>query len=1068
MDDEEYQADALVRRLDIIYQDISRLIDELSNIVSNQHSIQKATAIFNRLKLLINESEPNPKLLDNQLGFYIPCLTNLFLALKVSTPLRSGICEIIYNFSKIRGFKFISNYFSSDIYIIDTLIDMIENCDGNIGDNEMFTCLLWLSNLVLIPFKLDDIDPKLMNRFYQIGLEHLKIHSNASKNQIVSSIILSRLLTRSDSTELLQSYLYEQVGLEWKSNNLDSTIRLGHLLTINKILKRTTLSNDDLMIIYDLISLDLLCLQKNINSLNNNHILFLIKILSKLSIRFGENYSQISLIINNLINDVMNLLMNKKLDMKLRYEIAKSLSEINLSLSKRALNYRNQLIIHVLDLLDVDLTNDEIEINDDKIIIPKYHTILLFLGYISLNKSLPLDFVPLILKIIHRTLFIEQRRFQTVLGNQLRDSSCFILWSICRTLTIKQFDKYRTYLEIVLFDLIKVIIFDSDLIVRKCGLAVLQEFIGRFGQHMFIHLQDPNERGEFIIKFIEIFNSFNRPLELIKPLIIIGNLNKNLFIQILLQKVCDDNNSLKLRKSLSRSLKQVIDLPKDGGIEFGINPVSYTTEQVIKSLIEEKASIYTICEIAADENDDKYSEYLEGIYNNYKFDHHHDNAERAEGYLKLVNTFSNRSSQFEFNNWDTLLEITRVNSCDIYQFQIFFENLKTDIPANVFQTILHYINNSNFILSQVIFSYDGLTIDQLDELMRIIENKRIDSDIRSNLLTNLTHNFDLIKQDNDLLVRLIDLLDDYTITNQGDVGSKIRLRALILIDQNFDRFSELFNSVELKAIRLVGELMDKIRVKAFKLVLRINSVSYIDDDFSDISSSYFATLFTFFNDNVLKCDKSDLVEQFLIGMSFTIGAMVANKAITHKSFIEFLKFLQSLDELDQDEILDIYLNNLLKQYKTSDERHLKGQVMIVNVFQRLFESNYQFPSKFKFEKLFIGCYNLHINTTNINRIQISANIFQYILQHNTSNELKIKIMNRLIWISCQHRIPKIRKIIGEEILFEINQYMNDNDVDTEIKIQEILDSIEWDHESPQNLKRHIPILQKMFLKNLQV
>ncbi|KAK6200364.1 uncharacterized protein RJT21DRAFT_43487 [Scheffersomyces amazonensis] len=1064
MDDEEYQEDVLIRRLDIIHSEISNCICKLENAV-HTNDTSKSTPTFNKLKLLIGEFEPNPKLLDGQLSSYIESLTNLFLTLDPNCLFSQNICEVIYVFSKIRGFKFVSNYFSSDIYIIDKLIDLINQCDK---DNQLFVCLIWLSNLTLAPFKLNSIDSHLMHSLYTIGLTHLKIHSNASKNQIVASILLSRLVTRPDSSEILQLYLYNEVELEWKSNSLDTTARLGHLITLNKILKRITLSEQDLNIIYDLITLDLLELQKDKESLNNINILYMIKILSKLSSRFTNDYLKISLIINNLINDVMNLLMNTKLDMKLRYEIAKSLSDINRSLSLTAVNYQHQLITYLIGLLELDFNQEEIQLDYERISIPKYHTVLLFLGYISLNKSLPTEFIPQILKIIHKTLFVEQRRFQTVLGTQVRDSSCFILWSLYRSLKISDLNLYKSQFLLVLFDLIKVIVFDSDLVVRKCGIAVLQEFVGRFGQMVFNHVEDLNDRGAYIIKFVEIFSNPNKSFQLIDALVEV-NINKNLFIQVLIDKISNRDIPFDLRKHYSHCLKEAIELKLSmvDSIDFGLPVKNYTVDEIIQNLIDSGASIYSIVEVMP-HNYAKFYTYLEQIYSNYEISQHSDNSEKVEGYIKLLNYLLSNKTGFILTShtWKVLFQATRVNESALEEFHKFFSSLSSDVINDNFNTIVHNIENSNYILSSIIFNYRYFNYTQLQNLIRVIENTNIDCDIRTNLLTNLSANFDLVKNDEDILTRLIHLLDDYTVTERGDVGSKIRLRVLQLIDNHFNIFRPFFYQIELKAVRLIGELIDKIRIYAFQLLLRMHDNIQVQIP-SEVSSTFFKVLFEYFHQNILESGQQEFINQFLIGISFTIGATVANKEIINESFTKFLHLLNRIDETSQLSILNTYLDNLQPSNnksmvtKSSKDRQIKLYIMILKVFDRIFESNYQFPSSFKFELLFIRCYNLHINTTNFNRISISIRIFQYITeQDSVSQELKVKILKRLVWLSCQHKLPKVRKLVGDEILFEINQHQNNNNS------QQLLSEINWEKESPNTLKNKISVLEQLLIAQI--
>ncbi|ODV70478.1 hypothetical protein HYPBUDRAFT_4343 [Hyphopichia burtonii NRRL Y-1933] len=1252
---DELLEQGLVKRNDQLHSRIKELIDELNDIIIENGKnllivdrIEKSKPIFSRLKSLINEFEPSPKLLDCNLHYYIDTLSKNYLKLydnvapipkepiesesesesetdsesesdseteDADTTIRSEdkignfveklksngsspkltsalineessysllslateISEVIYYFAKIRGFKFITNYFSSDVYLIPKLIKLITSNDLN--DFENFFNLIWLSNLVLVPFPLSNISDSLSETIFKIGLRHLTNNSNASKTQLVSLILLSRLLTRDDSIKnnLLSNYFNQYVLNEWnpKTNSIinqhqsvDQNIKLGHMMTINKILKK--ISNDEVnkyidLIYHQLIENDLIQLRIQINEnlrfgkLSNLNILYIIKILSKLSKFYliNRNYNQVSKIINNLLNDIMNPMLDK-FDTTLRYSMAKNLSNLTNNLSLQAINYQEQLIIYMIKQLNIsNLTfdfspfsnqstkfnkfNPNLWINSNEISITKYHTILLYLAYTSLNKSLPKHLIPIIFSIVHKTLFISQKRVSANLGNQVRDSSCFIIWSLCRYLNKNDFENLslnQSFLvENILFDLIKVIIFDHDLIIRRCGIAVLQEFVGRFGEIIFKPLlksSNNDELGSFIIKFIEFFNnmsigSLNLSYLIIGKLIKIGFPQK-IFMPLILNNIINDEIPFSIKKLNSNHLINILQLNNENTskeIEFQIDdkeePDTIPIIKIIDTLINEvdrfntgilnTGAIYSISELLAyvDINIiiDTYPQLIYQL-DNFKFDFHHDTLEKGECYLKWINScLGSNNYQILIKSdklWSNLFSISRLkyDQSLVLEFKIFFELLKQNqikISFENFNKLIYYIKNNNLIIAKSLIYYK-FTDDNFLEILKLIENTLVDCDTRSLILKGLSDNLYVYELNEVLLLRLVNMLDDYTITNQGDVGSKIRISTLNLIQNNLKKFLEtkIINELENKLIRLSGELIDKIKYESFKLLLKINSINdpqiyhVLEETNSNDANIYtssnesedpdhnkkstihlddvqfYRVLLDYYYNHVL-CkilleDKyldhyKNLSVNFWKGIVFSMGSVTGTNSIINESFNQVIRLVEKLNEVEKNYVF----NELLKLLKIPPDtklselnsRQLKVYMMTLNLFVKLFESSIKFPVEFNYNTLFVRCYNLQINTSNITRIGLVLKNFQYLSVNNSlEKDFQLKCRNKVIFIACCCPLAKVRNM-ASEILFEIINELNPKDT----KTIELLDTINWD-KTPKDLKHYISQLEKVY------
>lgn len=1067
-----------------LHEDLLKLCNELTGLagktieetISIGDSYETSKLVFSGLINKINEFEPCPKLLDQHLTDYIENLSSLYLRLSSSkkkdiTFLTNGIGQVVYNLSKIRGFKNITNYFSSDVYLVPTLLSFMEVLTN---DNEIFLCLIWLSNLVLVPFQLSKIEPNLISKLYQVGLTNLSKHFNASKNQLVSLILLSRLLTRVDVLPigLLHDYIHMKALPEWAHvDRINGSIKLGHLITINKILKRVSIE-EELDTIYMMLSTDLVNLrfqqENNTSELNNLNVLYVIKILSHLSTIYikSEQYDKVTSIINNLMNDIFKIMTNK-FDTSLRYALAKAMSLLTKRLSEVAENYQEQLILYMIGELEIpniwkgnadnengsttlSSFNLHLTIDNGKISIPKYHTILLYLGYICLNKSLTPRLIPTVLSITHKTLFIEQQRLSAILGGQVRDSSCFILWALCRMIDQSHFEKLLKIdfiMENVLFDLLLCTIMDSELIIRRCGVAVIQEFIGRFGGLIFKQYSSNDEElGSFIIRFIELFSSQLissnvQSYELIESLIDLG-FNKNLFLPLMVKQMQTDVR-VKLNAQYTRN---ILNRPEIGNNDFRISkePLkTYTAIETIHSLLKNNVLLLLpICELL-------YVEYTEEIIDTirrrligFKFDFHFDSVETAVGYMKWVNfKVTECASQCKVADtatkgddaemWEIIFSILRIQSTPdlTHEFQQFFNSI-SNINTDNLTKFIYYLNNNNTILSNAIFYYKNIDIH---DLVPIISNTTLDSDMRSNLINCLSENYSSFEVDLKTRVNIISLLDDYTITNQGDVGSKIRFSAIKLIARNLASFIKEAKLLQLKLIRLSGELIDKIRFISFKLLNEINGDTVIVDQLS--FKDYFHTLFKYYQNKILsKDDKQELSIQFWKGISFTIGASIANPMILNDSFEELLRFLGSLLETDQELICQNILT-LLKVPPKVTPRDSKSYTMILSLLVKLFESNYAFPSKFSYKALYIRCYNLQINTSNVARIGLTLKLMLYL---SFIEDLRAQARKRLIHMALNHKLESVRRLCGDVLFEVVNEIGKEDNSDARS-----LEEIEW-------------------------
>lgn len=949
------------------------LLKEISLIIGNLEYNHEAV-IVNKVIKLINEFEVSPSLLDKWLTEYMTKLNTLFIANfklhKTSTELSRNIGKIVYTLSKVRRFKTIINFFDSDIHLIPILIDILQ---FDIVDDEKFLGLLWLSTLVLVPF---NFDVTLIGQILAICANISKEVSNGSKSQKAILILLSRFLTRPDLVRqgFLDSYFKD---LQWY--DLPEEYKLGHLMVINKLLNSNVNNciDPNIDIIDKIVHFELMNLR--VHRYNVLNKLYVIKILCKMGEWFIDkhNFKQLESIINGLINDI---LLYEHLDTNLRYTMAKYLSKITIKLRPFP-NYQEQVLLYVLELLDLNFqdTFGPIQIDYNYVSIPKYHTILLYFGYVALNKALPYKFIPRLLSLTHQTLFAYQETLNFNIVNQLKDSSCFIVWSLLRLIS-EDFTKLDTenptMFRLIFLDLIELSIFDRDVVIRRCGVAVIQELVGRYGRCLFVDESDA-VKGKQIVQFVELFTSssvstLKQSFNILNNLIQIG-FGKGIIVNLLVKNFLYDFTYQRL---VSRKLIEILSTNSTNTLNIGI------TEDVIPEHIVDKInmldhSLYFKSELAKylsisveplDYNKDYVEDYI--MFLQYSCE-----IGTLTQYQSLLITIIHSNMDVA----SSLVELFRTMTKYGYAF-----------PNEAFKNLPQF----SLSLAKSIF-YLILSPTQIKAIMEVIHSNA-DYEIRYNLISCLHANYN--NTYNRYLNEMVYLLDDYTTTEQGDVGNRIREAMIDFIQDFLEEFMHVDSSICNSLIRISGESIEKLRYKAFLLLRRMKHLNHLD--YSNLNNNqYYQDLFSLYS-NV---SKTEAIE-FWKGLTASAGGLVGDSKNITICFQEFVRYYESSN--NQWEIIR-QISSLLSKRKVELPRVLKQYIQTLNFMIKIFESNLYCPLDLLMP-LYVKCYNLQINTTDQRRIKLSLRLMECLV---FQNEQKVSSMalKRIVSIFNNHKSTIIRE-----------------------------------------------------------
>lgn len=1043
-----------VLRADVANSRLESLLLEIS-ADSTTSNLAKVTEKITKAVLQINEFELLPKLLDSHLQSYVDTILASYSLLQKLNPLLcKHLAELIYVLTKVRGYKVVGNHFPNDVYDVPNLLEVLNS--EMIDDFETYLNLLWLSTLVMVPFPLASIQAGLENDIAEVAVRFMTIRTNASKSQLMLLILLSNLVTRPDCSHLLSEYV-EETSQDWVS--MDQNAKLGHLMAFNHILKRY--SNQTVLdlapIIYSkMVHLDFTQLKHNPSyNVNSIHVLYLIKVSAKIAriAVLADDFATVASILNSYIHDVVDSL-GDRFDAKFRESTAKNLCKIVSFLNTKAVNYASQLTWFVTDQLRIPELRcgsfvDDLAVSSKNLVVSRYHTVILFLGFLALTKSAPFEMVVTILSVFHSTCTISKSTFSFVQGSQLRDASCFAAWAVIRSLKMEDFSKlrgaYPNLWHTVFSDIMRIIIFDEDFTIRRCGIAVLQEFVGRFGSTYFKIIfpeKNNNETGALTLHLIELFQSsaVSSPRDahlLILQVIELG-FPKSLFYGSLFEEMINREVRFESRKLGGQYLSKLCALSPS--CEWP-GQSQYSTAEIVQSLISlcgkaDMTSLYSLGEFlfAGLVNDQQYTSISE-IIENVHFDHHRNKPFQAESLLHLYNAYLPGASTSPTNLEENILSITRLGPLEdlFIELQVMFDFFAASnaLPIRPWE-LIRYIEHGNILLAQTSMKYI-ISQNVLSTTQAIVLNPMVNADTRAILVSSLGKAVKLTEEtgiSDEFSEMVLSLLDDYTLTTEGDVGLKVRGAALMVLENHPDFARHLGNEVEHRLIRLAGEPMDKLRVWSFRLLCEIKNIDTYKKNYQIYLSDYnqyFKDLVHFYNVHM----SEDLTPAFWKGIVHTSGGLTGSNLLIN---ISLRQVLVIANELNGPDVVVSQLLKLLRippQQKVADldQRTRKTFNMALNLLGRIFDSGVELSPEFLFEALFIRTYNLQINTTDSTRIRLALKVFQHLSTSQHCNaEIRVKSRKRLCWITCFHPAEKVRAS-SSDCLFEI---CNELDLHNEI------------------------------------
>eukprot|EP00667_Euglena_gracilis_P018972 EG_transcript_20247 len=229
-----------------LFEEADELQALIAAIVQASSGDSHSEARFDRARAILDKYQEMPQLLNPYLEALLAPLVQA-VALAVASPEDHGVdlptvARLIYVVSKVRGYKSVVSYFPHEVRFLEPVLHFYlqQKRESELWELR-YSLLLWLSNVVLIPFHLATVDSHVLPEGL-VGSMVDACQAALSETSIVregAAFLLARLLTRPDTRQPLHRFL------AWAAPALAGAatgggqmfLEVGVLLTLAHLLK---------------------------------------------------------------------------------------------------------------------------------------------------------------------------------------------------------------------------------------------------------------------------------------------------------------------------------------------------------------------------------------------------------------------------------------------------------------------------------------------------------------------------------------------------------------------------------------------------------------------------------------------------------------------------------------------------------------------------------------------------------------------------------------------------------------------------------------------------------------
>ncbi|SCU91084.1 LADA_0F08020g1_1 [Lachancea dasiensis] len=956
----------------------------------------------------IDHFQQDSSILTAQLGELVETLTGNFFT--SSTHDQSIIGSLFYSLSKVCGIKRTMKHMPTDIFLLSKVMALLQRSDQCDQWKLAFMLLAWLKMVLMCPFKLDT-DEEIVE----------------FTSQFKASPVLKPLVAG------VHSELFSKNAALFRKCHIG-----GHvdLLTLNHTLKAVLLQNDSKPSCYfvgssSLAELTKTCLARR-EDLNDTDAAILLKILPKLCRLHAaqESWEPIEEITSWLLN---NLALRST---DLRFQLAHSFAKIIQVLAKVDVDSAISLVEDILSDVTTDIHNTPINALDTN----KLHSELLVIAEVARLGVLVSDLIhKFASSILPVTIKFQQLRISTITGHQIRDATNFICWSIVRNCDV------TTDFETIFFHLLMCSMFDHEFTIRRSAAAALQESLGRYrggllddaSTMMIIELPIHSLQISFQENVPKLFAIFSRASpQLVRPL-----LRWLIFHNIL------ESNDYKVVELSSASVNKLMQCEVDQQLPEVLLSMVISAFECAGKTTSSNARLVFLTAERPFLHHDLVSNRALSCFHAITLDlnersNNPDELFKVFAFMKALKVFASdgfTTQKVDADILDTLLRIIRFRSpSDAYFPEI--EKMFLPIAAKLLSSEACFVHHTLF--NEFTTNFKKLTLfnnplccagmaympaaEFLNEFTTVCP--RLSCEARCYVIRALLGQSVRIVRSQGLGVLdvIVDLLDDYTITNQGDVGSLVRKCTTDLIQAQFELFMgcsvEMKERTNQKLARIAAEPTNDLREAAFSILTKQYRFEYTP------KTNHYEAIFRFYS-----IYRNELGDALLEGFVFSAGAIYSTDQQMRTSMDCFIKYYNSIQTTDRIELLcsmlriipsfrqlqcwqqtTAHVNTLGCQKR--DE--IKFAIVCVNFWRRAFESGVFPDHDFKIREAFAKFYNLH-------------------LIKNTALKVAVVKLMPYIAVTCSNYCSYEWLLVKDEVVRRLkvlaDRYKNDTDKATNLR-----------------------------------
>lgn len=419
------------------------------------------------------------------------------------TPLHH-VCRCLYFVVKVAGPKSCTSYFPHDVKVLENVFYALNHWQREPHlrrEWEVRYCfLLWLSNLILVPFALHTIDSSitgevgatLSQQLLRLAFGLLK---DTSKCREAAALLIARMMARADghehrlefftfAKEMLENKALDSVTLHGVLQALATTLKLGkrrELLPFAPSLiplvvvvagERTTDAKLCKTAVKVLQRLGLCLLKqksaswkyvKAVGSLQLNLTGHHEEDASRTADNDDEDDDAIEC--DDGLEEVIGVLIESLShpDTVVRWSAAKGIGRVCNRLPQEM---ADDVIDSFMEVFDV-MENDS-----------GWHGGLLAVAELCRRSILLPTRFNAVLPIVSKGLMFDLSRGTYSVGSHVRDAACYVCWSVARAYNATDLEPYVHRLST---SLVVASLFDREVNVRRAAAAALQECVGRLG-----------------------------------------------------------------------------------------------------------------------------------------------------------------------------------------------------------------------------------------------------------------------------------------------------------------------------------------------------------------------------------------------------------------------------------------------------------------------------------------------------------------------------------------------------------------------------------------------------------